>query len=84
MDKEKKTVANTEDIFANQVIEVDYDEDLVNKYKSEYIMEEEGTGADPTAEPSDLQTTLNEVPLSDMIDNGEVIIEEVVTDDKNN
>ena len=66
-----------------QVIEVDYNKELVEKYKKEYITEEEGTGADPDAEPSDIQTNLNEVPLEEMFDKGEVIIEEVVEDDKN-
>lgn len=71
-------------IQEEQIIEVDYNKDLVEKYKNEYIMEEEGIGADPDAEPSDTQTNLNEVPLKDMFDEGEVIIEEVVEDDKNN
>ena len=65
-----------------QIIEVDYDKDLVEKYKENYIMEEEGTGADE-AEPFDTQTNVNEVPFEEMIEDGEVIIEEVVEDDKN-
>ena len=47
-------------------------------------MEEEGIGADPDAEPYDTQTKLNEVPLEDMFDEGEVVVEEVITDDTNN
>lgn len=78
MAKKKEEVLEEE-----QVIEVDYNKELVEKYKKEYIMEEEGTGADPDAEPSDIQTNLNEVPLEEMFDKGEVIIEEVVEDDKN-
>ena len=66
----------------DQVIEVEYDKDLVEDYKQNYIMEEEGTGADPEAEPYDPQTTLNETPLDDMLDNGEAEIEEVIEDDK--
>lgn len=62
-----------------QIIEVDFDKDLVDKYKREYIMEEEGSGADPESEPYDTQEKLNEVPLEEMIEEGEVII-----DDKNN
>ena len=62
-----------------QIIEVDYNKDLVDRYKREYIMEEEGRGADPEAEPYDTQEKLNEVPLEEMIEEGEVII-----DDKNN
>lgn len=67
-----------------QVVEVDYDKDLVNEYQRNYIMEEEGIGADPDAEPYDTQTKLNEVPLEDMFDEGEVVVEEVNTDDTNN
>ena len=66
-----------------QVIEVEYDKKLVEEYKKNYIMEEEGVGADLDAEPYDTQTKVNEVPFEDMIDEGEVIIEEVVEDDKN-
>lgn len=65
-----------------QIIEVDYDKDLVEKYKENYIMEEEGIGADE-AEPFDTQTNVNEVPFEEMIEDGEVIIEEVVENDKN-
>ena len=67
-----------------QIVEVDYNKDLVNEYKRNYIMEEEGIGADPDAEPYDTQTKLNEVPLKDMFDEGEVVVEEVITDDTNN
>ena len=37
-----------------QVVEVDYDKDLVNEYQRNYIMEEEGIGADQDAEPYDI------------------------------
>lgn len=67
-----------------QVTEIDYNKDLVEEYKRNYIMEEEGIGADPDAEPYDTQTKLNEVPLEDMFDEGEVVVEEVITDDTNN
>ena len=67
-----------------QIVEVDYNEDIVEEYKRNYIMEEEGIGADPDAEPYDTQTKLNEVPLEDMFDEGEVVVEEVITDDTNN
>ena len=67
-----------------QIVEVDYNKDLVNEYQRNYIMEEEGIGADPDAEPYDTQTKLNEVPLEDMFDEGEVVVEEVITDDTNN
>ena len=65
-----------------QIIEVDYDKDLVEKYKENYIMEEEGIGADET-EPFDTQTKINEVPFEEMNEEGEVILEEVVENDKN-
>ena len=67
-----------------QVVEIDYNKDLVEDYKRNYIMEEEGIGADPDAEPYDTQTKINEVPLEDMFDEGEVVVEEVITDDTNN
>ena len=67
-----------------QVVEINYNKDLVEDYKRNYIMEEEGIGADPDAEPYDTQTKLNEIPLEDMFDEGEVVVEEVVTDDTNN
>lgn len=66
-----------------QSIEVEYDKDLVEKYKENYIMEEEGIGADE-AEPFDLQTTVNEDSFEEMNEEGEVIIEGVVENDKEN
>ena len=66
-----------------QIIEVEYDKDLVEKYKENYMMEEEGIGADE-AEPFDLQTTVNEDSFEEMNEEGEVIIEEVVENDKEN
>ena len=69
-----------------QIVEVDYDKDLVKEYQNNYIMEEEGRGADPDLElePYGTQTTINEVPFEEMNEEGEVIVEEVTTDDKNN
>ena len=66
-----------------QIIEVEYDKNLVEKYKENYIMEEEGIGADE-AEPFDTQTKVNEIPFEEMNEEGEVIIEEVVENDKEN
>ena len=66
-----------------QIIEVEYDKDLVKKYKENYIMEEEGIGADET-EPFDTQTKINEVPFEEMNEEGEVILEEAVENDKEN
>lgn len=65
-----------------QIIEVEYDKDLVEKYKENYIMEEEGIGADES-EPFDTQTNVNEIPFEEMNEEGEVILEEVVENDKN-
>ena len=59
-----------------QIIEVEYDKALVEQYQKEYIMEEEGIGADLDTEPSDTQTNINNIPLAEMIDPREVIIEE--------
>lgn len=66
-----------------QIIEVEYNKDLVEEYKNNYIMETEGIGAGET-EVYDTQTKVNEVPFEDMIEEGEVIIEGVVENDKNN
>ena len=66
-----------------QIIEVEYDKDLVEKYKENYIMEEEGIGADET-EPFDTQTNVNEASFEEMNEEGEVILEEVVENDKEN
>lgn len=66
----------------DQIIEVDYDKDLVEEYKKNYIMEEEGTG-DIESEPFDLQTTVNEDSFEEMNEDGEVILEGVVENDKN-
>ena len=64
-----------------QVIEVEYDKNLVEEYKKNYIMEEEGIGT-YEVEPYDTQDKVNEVPFEEMIEDGEVIVEEVVEDDK--
>lgn len=69
-----------------QVIEVEYDASKVEEYTQNYIMEEEGTGAEDV-QPYDTQTEVNEVPFEDMNEEGEVTIdevEEVEEDDSNN
>ena len=65
-----------------QVIEVEYDKDLVEEYKNNYIMEEDGIG-DVGSEPYGIQTTFNESSFEEMNEDGEVILEEVIEDDKN-
>ena len=68
-----------------QIIEVEYDASKVEEYKKNYIMEEEGTGAFDDAEPYDKQTNFNEnLSFSDINEEGEVILEEVVENDSNN
>ena len=62
----KKAVKN------EQIIEVDYNKKLVDEYKKNYIMEEEGIGADE-AEPYDIQTTFNEDTPEEMVDEDAVI-----------
>ena len=68
-----------------QIVEVEYDKDLVKEYQNNYIIEEEGIGADPDleSEPYGTQTIINEVPFEEMNEESEVIIEEVTAGDKN-
>ena len=71
-----------------QVVDVEYNKELVEDYKKNYIMDEEGIGAFDDVEPYDIQTNVN-VPLNfeDINEEGEVTIdevEEVVEDDTNN
>lgn len=64
-----------------QVVEVEYNKDLVEEYKNNYIMEEEGIGADPDAQPYGEQTTFNTDTVEELFDpedsTVEVIEEEV-------
>lgn len=62
-----------------QIIEVKYDKELVKEYKDQYIMEQEGIGNELNSDPYDTQSKLNEVPFNEMIEEGEVVV-----DDKNN
>ena len=72
----KKTTKKKEEVVkelpveeTEQVIEVEYDKDLTEDYKKNYIMEEEGIGADE-AEPYDIQTTFNTDSLEEMLGEG--------------
>ena len=56
----------------NQKIEVEYNSDLVEDYKKNYITEEDGIGADE-AEPYDVQTTFNTDSLEEMLDESTVV-----------
>ena len=60
-----------------QVIEVEYDKDLVEEYKNNYIMEEDGVGADPDAVPYGEQTTFNTDSKEDLFDPEDSVVEEV-------
>ncbi len=66
--------------MTEQIIEVDYDKELVDEYKRNYIMEEEGIGSDEV-EPFDIQTTYNEDTFEEMNEEGEAVMEEVVNYD---
>lgn len=59
-----------------QIIEVNYDENLVEEYKKNYIMEEEGIGDVVDTEPFDEQTTFNEDPLEEILGEGAEILDE--------
>ena len=53
-----------------QIIEVDYDKEKVEEYKNNYIMEEEGIGADEIGEIYDTQTTFNTDTIEDLLGEG--------------
>lgn len=59
-----------------QIIEVEYNKELVEDYKRNYIMEEDGIGAEEEAVPYDTQANVNEEPIEDMIEEGEVVIDD--------
>ena len=59
-----------------QIIDVNYDENLVEEYKKNYIMEEEGIGDVADTEPFGSQTTFNEDPLEEILGEGAEIIDE--------
>lgn len=60
-----------------QVIEVEYDKYLVEEYKNNYIMEEDGIGADPDTTPYGEQTTFNTDSKEDLFDPEDSKVEEV-------
>ena len=55
-----------------QIIEADFNKDLVKEYEENYIMEEEGIGADEV-EPYDIQSTFNTDSPEEMLDESTVI-----------
>lgn len=58
-----------------QIIEVDYDKELVEEYKKNYIMEEDGIGADEVGEVYDTQTTVNTDTIEELLGEGAEINE---------
>lgn len=57
-----------------QVIEVEYDKDLVKEYEDNYIMEEEGIGAE-MGEVYGQQTTVNTDTIDELVDSEDVVID---------
>lgn len=62
-----------------QIIEVEYDKDLVEEYKNNYIMEEEGIGAE-MGEVYDVQTKFNTDTIEELLGEGAVIEDEYKND----
>ncbi len=60
-----------------QVVEVEYNKDLVEEYKNNYIMEEDGIGADPDAVPYGEQTTFNTDTIEELFDLDDCVVEEI-------
>lgn len=57
-----------------QIIEVEYDKDLVEEYEKNYIMEEEGIGAEEDeVEIYDTQDTFNEDSIDELLGEGATI-----------
>ena len=66
-----------------QIIEVEYDKDLVEEYKNNYIMEEEGIGADEVGEVYGTQTTFNTDTIDELLGEG-ATVDELYTNDEAN
>ncbi len=64
-----------------QVIEVEYNQDLVNDYQNNYIMEEEGIGADEVGEVYGTQTTFNTDTIDELLGEG-ATVDELYTNDE--
>lgn len=58
-----------------QIIEVEYDEELVKEYSNNYIMEEEGIGAGEDGEIYGAQDTFNEDTIDEILGEGAVVDE---------
>ena len=66
-----------------QVIEVDYNQDLVNDYQNNYIMEEEGIGAEEVGTVYDEQTTFNTDSINELLGEGAEVEDEYTNDETN-
>ena len=66
-----------------QVIEVEYDKGLVEEYKNNYIMEEEGIGADEVGEVYGTQTTFNTDTIDELLGEG-ATVDELYANDATN
>ena len=53
-----------------QIIEVEYNEELVKEYSDNYIMEEEGIGAEEIGVIYDGQTSFNEDTIEELLGEG--------------
>lgn len=60
-----------------QVVQVDYDEELVKEYSNNYIMEEEGIGSDELGPVYDEQTVYNTDSLDELLGEGAEILDEL-------
>lgn len=63
------------ELVEGQVVEVEFDPELVKEYQENYIMEEEGMGADEVGNVYGEQTTFNEDDISELLD-PETIVED--------
>ncbi len=66
-----------------QVIEVEYNQDLVNDYQNNYIMEEEGIGAEEVGNVYDEQTTFNTDTIDELLGEGAEVEYEYKNDETN-
>lgn len=53
-----------------QIIQVEFDEELVKEYGDNYIMEEEGIGAEEVGPIYDEQSSFNEDSINDLLGEG--------------
>ncbi len=65
-----------ERIIEEQIIEVDYNKELVEEYKNNYIQDVEGMGAGEDSEPYGVQTNFNTDTIDELLGEGAEIDEE--------